>query len=223
MVPLRWLLGFHPPALDSAAMRINRGAVRLLSTPYLERLRRQRTLLPIALTILAVMASVVTHVVGGGPLSGEVGGEAGEAAEHSAVFLPPMLGPLGSLLLIGAIWLVRGRSLKSVWFFLVPPLAFGLQELAERAFHVGSPPFGASEPTLLMAVLVQLPFAGLAIVLARLLRAGVRTVIAFLRVRRQWPRLASASTPIWTLAPVWVPNLPAPAGAHFGRAPPDLR
>ncbi len=59
-----------------------------------------------------------------------------------AMLLPPLVGPLGGLLLIGAIRVARGRSLSAMWFFIVPPLAFGLQELAEQVLHVGSLPFG---------------------------------------------------------------------------------
>jgi hypothetical protein len=175
------------------------------------------------MVLLTVAASIVTHAAGSGPVPNEVGREAGEAADQSAVFLPPLLGPLVSLLLIGALWLARCRSLNSMWFLLVPPLAFELQELAEGLLHVGSVPFGGDESSLLTTVLVQLPFAMLAVVIARLLRAGVRRVMAFLRVKRHWSGLRSASTPSWALAPVSVPNLPALAGAHFGRAPPDLR
>jgi hypothetical protein len=209
--------------LDSARIRLDRGAVRSLSAPDPASLRRRRALLPVALVLLTVIASIVTHDAGSGPVSGEVGREAGEAAQQSAIILPPLLGLLGGLLLIGAIGLARRRSLSSLWFFLVPPFAFGLQEVAERLFHVGSLPFGGEEPSLLTTALVQLPFAVLAFVLARLLRGAVRRAIAFLRLGHQWPRVRSASRASWALGPVPVPNLPALAGAHFGRAPPDLR
>jgi hypothetical protein len=215
--------GLDPLRLDTAGTGIDGGAVRARSIPDLESLRRRRALLPIALMFLTVIASVVTHAAGSGPVSGEVGHEAGEAGEQSAILLPPLLGPLASLLVLAAIWFAHHRSLNSMWFLLVPPLAFGLQELAERLFHVGSVPFGGAEASLMTTVLIQLPFAVLAVVLARLLRAGVRRAIAFLRVKRQFPRARSAFASSWALAPVFVPNLPALAGAHLGRAPPDLR
>lgn len=204
-------------------MDTDRGAVLAPTIPGIASWRHRPALLIIAVLLLTVVASFVTHAAGAGPVGTEVGLEASESAEQSALALPPLIGPLGGLLLIGCVWLVRRGTVSSPWFVLVPPIAFGLQELAERLLHVGSVPSAGAEPSLLATLLVQLPFALLAFGLARLLRAGVRKVIAFLRVHRRWPRIRLASSPSWALAPAWVPNPPALAGAHFGRAPPDLR
>ena len=199
------------------------GAVRAPTVPDLGSWRERGALLAIALVLVAIAASLMTHVAGSGQVLGEGGGEASESAEQSTIVVPPLLGPLGSLLLIGGIWLVRHRSVSSLWFVLVPPLAFGFQELAERVLHVGSVPSGGAEPSLLATLLVQVPFALLAYGLARLLRAGVRKVIAFLRVHRRWPVIRPTSSPSWAFGPAWVPDRAGLAGAHFGRAPPDRR
>lgn len=68
---------------------------------------------------------------------------------------------------------VRGRSgtRPSPWLFAVlPPLAFALQEHVERLAH---PALVVAEPTFLLGLALQLPFAALAWLLARaILRAA---------------------------------------------------
>jgi hypothetical protein len=70
---------------------------------------------------------------------------------------------------------------------LVPPLAFVLQEHLERALHGGAFPLGAVlEPTFLVGLALQLPFALLALGLAWLL---VRTAAAVGRLLATPPRV----------------------------------
>lgn len=62
---------------------------------------------------------------------------------------------------------VRGRSgvRPSPWLFaLLPPLAFAIQEHVERLAH---PALVVTEPTFLLGLALQLPFAALAWLLAR--------------------------------------------------------
>ena len=183
----------------------------------------RRALLAIGLLLVTLIASAVTHLAGTGLASGEGAGETVEAAAPPSTILPVVLGPLGSMVVLAAIWLARGRSLSSWWFVLVPPLAFGLQEASERLFDAGSLPFGGAEPSLAASLLTQLPFALLAVLLARLFRAAVRKVVAFLRARRHWPRGRFSTGRSWTSPPVFWPSLATPAGVHLGRAPPLLR
>jgi hypothetical protein len=70
-------------------------------------------------------------------------------------------------------------------FALLPPLAFALQELLELSLHTGSIAWQACvEPTFLPGLALQLPFALLAYVAARLLlRAAVRLGRALARPR----------------------------------------
>jgi hypothetical protein len=189
-------------------------------------LRPRSALLPIGLVLLTLMASAITHVVGGGPVTGETGREAGEVTEAlggSATILPSLFGALGSLLLLVAIRLLHRRSLNGSWFLLVPSLAFGLQEFAERLFNVGGLGSGAAEPSLMTTLLVQLPFAAISVLLARFLRAGVRRVIERIRASRGPRWIASRSLPTWGVPRSFVPSLAVPAGAYLGRAPPALR
>ena len=155
-------------------------------------------------------ASVATHVIGA-----QASGEAAERSEH-AVVVPTFIGPLGALLLLGAVWLLRRRGMRPVWFLLLPPAAFAIQEFAER-FLLGP----EAEPSLLATVLIQLPFALLAFVLARFVLTVVRRVVRLLTVtpHRSRPRVVATA---WLVAYLSAPLLRLPAGAHHGRAPPDL-
>ena len=98
-------------------------------------------------------------------------------------WLPLVLALAGAAALVGlgaaAFDTARGRTVgavPAVAFALLPPLAFTLQELLELSLHTGVfawHVFGA--PTFLPGLALQLPFALLAYVAARLLlRAAVR-------------------------------------------------
>lgn len=159
---------------------------------------------------IMVAASVATHLIGA-----QASGEAAERAEH-AVVVPTFVGPLGALLLLGSIWLLRSAAFRPAWFLLLPPAALAIQELAERLGHGPE-----AEPSLLATVLVQLPFALLAFLLARVVLTAVRRVVRFLAAgtRRSRPRVVTSA---WLTAAASIPPLPALPGAHRGRAPPGL-
>jgi hypothetical protein len=98
-------------------------------------------------------------------------------------WLPLALGIAGAVALVGLAAAVldaaRGRRVRDlpVWAFgLLPPCAFALQELLELSLHTGTFAWQAfAEPTFLPGLALQLPFALLAYVCARLLlRAAVR-------------------------------------------------
>ena len=184
--------------------------------------RRSSVLLVAASVLVMVLASVMTHLAAAGEASGAAGREAGEAAERGAVLVPPVVGPLGALLLLGLVWLIRRRTLGPAWFLLLPPVAFAIQELTERLSHAQSLPLAGGEPSLLAAFLVQVPFAILAFFLARLLRAAIRRVVELLHMPRTAPSLRAATLG-WPLPPLALPDRWALAGAHSGRGPPDLR
>lgn len=100
---------------------------------------------------------------------------------------------------------------------LVPPLAFAVQEHLERFVHTGSFPFAASlEPTFVLGLALQLPFALLTLWLARvLLRAADRLGGALVRVAR----LRSALVLVIPLS-CELPRLAPLALGHSGRGPP---
>lgn len=173
---------------------------------------RTGALLASSLAVMAI-ASVATHLAA----PAEIGGEAAEhAVEHATVILPPMVGPLAALALLGFVRLLRRRSLGPAWFLLLPPLAFGLQEVTERLVNGQM-----AEPGILAMAVVQVPFALLAYFLARILRAAIIRVGCFLATPRVLPRLRVAG-PSWLASPLTVAHVPAVLGAHRGRAPPVL-
>jgi hypothetical protein len=170
---------------------------------------RTGVLLSASVAIMAA-ASVATHLIGA-----QASGEAAEHADH-AVVVPTFLGPLGALLLLGIVWLLQRRAFRPVWFLFLPPAAFVIQEVAER-FLLGP----EAEPSLLATLLVQLPFALLAFVLARFVLTVVRRVVRLLTAgtRRSRPGITAAAWPTVRLS---IPLLRLSVGAHRGRAPPDL-
>ncbi len=92
---------------------------------------------------------------------------------HSAL----ALGLTGALAFAAAgdrlLALLRGRPRRgaSPWlFFLLPPLAFSLQELSERLLSAEAAPFQAAlEPRFLVGLALQLPLGLVALLLARVL------------------------------------------------------
>jgi hypothetical protein len=156
----------------------------------------------------------------------ESGGEVSErAGSGDASYLVLFLGILAATALVAAgghLLLGRRRysSRLSPWlFFVLPPLAFALQELSERLLRAEAFPFHAAlEPRFLLGLLLQLPFGLLALLLARmLLRVVERIVRALVRARR--PRLPTSAS--WSLRQVFdLPRIPALALGYQQRGPP---
>jgi hypothetical protein len=113
----------------------------------------------------------------------------------------------------------RGRQGEGIArrLALVPPVAFAVQEHLERLVHSGSFPFAAAlEPTFVVGLALQLPFALLTLWVARmLLRAADRLGAALARVELTYTAL---------LLPVPIscelPRLAPLALGHSGRGPP---
>jgi hypothetical protein len=159
----------------------------------------------------------------------EGGGEASErASTGSAGYLVLFLGILAATasVAVGARLLLgrrrrRGVELSPWLFFVLPPLAFALQEFAERLLRAESFPFHAAlEPRFLVGLLLQLPFGLLALLVARaLLRVVERLAWALARTRA--PRLRAALP--WSLREACgLPRIPALALGHPQRGPPTL-
>jgi hypothetical protein len=123
--------------------------------------------------------------------------------------LPLVLGIAGAVavvsLLAGVLDAARGRRLRALpaWAFALLPMAsFTLQEILERSLHAEAFVWRAIEtPTFVPGLLLQLPFALLAYLIARLL----------LRVAEETGRRLAAAIPAARLAPVDF-VLPAAAG-----------
>jgi hypothetical protein len=92
-------------------------------------------------------------------------------------WLPLVLALCGAAALVGlgaaALDAARGRTVGAVppvAFALLPPLAFALQELLELSLHTGTFAWHAyAAPTFLPGLALQVPFAALAYLAARLL------------------------------------------------------
>lgn len=146
--------------------------------------------------------------------------------------LPLVLGVAGAIallsLLLSAADAARGRPARALpaWAFaLLPPLAFVLQEFLERSLHLGTFAWQtALAPTFVPGLALQLPFALLAYVGARLLlraaeRAGRALAPERPAVRRAPPvvvaRLVEAlpvrGNPLSRLLAKRGPPLPSPA------------
>lgn len=117
----------------------------------------------------------------------------------------------------------RAGPRAPAWAFaLLPPLGFVAQELLERFVHSGHLHLAAAvEPTFLVGLCLQVPFALAALLIARLLlgfadSAG-RAFAAFPR-----PRLRGARTLFLTAPVAAPPRIPALALGYGERGPPSI-
>ena len=144
--------------------------------------------------------------------------------------LPFVLAAAAALMVVSlaltAVDATRGRAARSLpaWAFaLLPPLGWILQEHLERLLYTGVMPWHEfAAPTFLPGLLLQVPFAALAYLVARLLlRSAVRVGRAFAAPRR--PRLlplplAAPAVPLLSLRPALVASGPATRGPPLLRA-----
>ena len=140
--------------------------------------------------------------------------------------LPLVAAVLAATTLVALAWAVRQAARRrrgqcpALLFALLPPLAFTLQEHLERLVETGGWPTAAlAEPTFVLGLLLQAPFALLAWVVARtLLRAAEALGVALVRRRDAVRRLPALLSPALVTVP-----LRRPAPMHGGqRAPPLL-
>ncbi len=149
------------------------------------------------------------------------------ATGHSYMsYLPLLLGIGAALELVAFGSLVvggvrrRGRAAVSPWAFaLLPALGFALQEFLERWLAGASYPWWmVLQPTFRIGLLLQLPFALAAFLIARLLTRVADRVASALRGDRRPARVGLRSR--WTASAVRLPRPGALAGGHAGRGPP---
>jgi hypothetical protein len=112
------------------------------------------------------------------------------------------------------------RAATSPLIVVLPPIAFVVQEIAERLLHTGHVPWTLPvQPAFLLGLALQLPFALAALLLAWVLDSAARAVGRALSTA---PRLAFQP---FVPQPVRVVAAPRPAGLARGygeRAPPSL-
>jgi len=153
----------------------------------------------------------------------------GHGYMHYPAYLPLLMGLLGAAELVGVAWVLAGSVRRSLrrpvppWAFaLLPMIGFALQEFLERWLS-GSPlPWlVVLQPTFRLGLLLQLPFALAAYLLARLLlRAAVRAG-RVLRAAVARVRVSGVSV-CWVVLEVFSPRRGALASWHSGRGPPRL-
>jgi len=139
-------------------------------------------------------------------------------------FDPALVGSLCAALVVvgfaGRVLASAGRADRPpLWLFaLAPPLGFALQEHAERALHHDTLLLAVLEPTFLVGLLFQLPFALAALLAARALLAAAAAVA---RHMGSPPRLRLAPDASLALpGTFWIPAGPTLIGARGQRAPP---
>ena len=122
-------------------------------------------------------------------------------------WLPLALGVAGAVAVIALVAAgvdaARGRRIHEVpaaAFALLPPLAFVFQEFLELSLHLGRPGWQVvAAPTFVPGLLLQLPFAALAYLAARVLLRAAELVGRALSPRGVAHPGASFSTPILVL------------------------
>jgi hypothetical protein len=113
------------------------------------------------------------------------------------------------------------RALPAAGFALLPPLAFALQELLELSLHTGTFAWHAFvAPTFLPGLLLQLPFALVAYLVARLLLRAAREVGRALAPARP-PRTLVFVSPSTPRAAAPLPR-PRVAGTRLAKRGPPL-
>jgi hypothetical protein len=145
-------------------------------------------------------------------------------------FLPLVLGAAGALELVAIGWAVAcvvrrcPRAPVPAWAFaLLPLVGFTLQECFERWLAGSSFPWWVVEqPTFRVGLLLQLPFALVAFLLARyLLRVADEVGRALRAIAQQRLRLTDAGVS-WSVRDVRSPRGAALANCHASRGPPVL-
>jgi small-conductance mechanosensitive channel len=107
-----------------------------------------------------------------------------------------------------------------LFIVLLPPLGFVLQELMEGLLTTGALPYEAAlEPTFLLGILLQLPFALAALIVARALFAFARCLARRVASAGR-PKLVSVVLSLPSLADLRLASLPALSFGYGERGPP---
>jgi hypothetical protein len=175
---------------------------------------------------LAVAGSLSAHEIAWWVVSdqGVAGGPRHAYLSYAPLTLSVLTVVLLAALITRAIGASRGRldEVPSAWwFFALPPAGFLLQEHVEQLVAGGGFPFGTVlEPTFLVGLALQLPFALAAFAFARLLlRVADRIGRALAPERRPVP-----ARPVRAAFPslVFTPRRPGALALGYGKRGPPL-
>ena len=142
-------------------------------------------------------------------------------------YVPMLLALIGAAEIVGVGWVLAGSVRRTpqapipAWAFgLLPILGFTLQEFLERVLSGAPFPWWmVLQPTFRVGLLLQVPFALAAYLLARLLLRVADRVGRALRPAVPRPRPVGVSLG-WFVLEVCSPRRGALAGGHAGRGPP---
>ena len=181
--------------------------------------------LPIALVGVEAAHALANRLFG----SPEGSGELFASGRTGAGLLPGLVALGVGLVLVGLGARVAGargsssrRRAAPFAMALLPLVAFAVLELLEGVLHRGAVPWGELlEPTFLVGLVLQLPFAAAGYLVARLLMRAGDALRALIARRRSTPRRTICAGSV-RRPPADRPR-PAPARtACRGRAPPGL-
>ncbi len=153
------------------------------------------------------------------------------ASGHAYMAYLPLVVAIG-LVLVAAALLAEIRALVAtphgrdtragaLTFAVLAPAVFVCQEHLERLAHDGVFPVGAAlERTFLVGLLLQIPFALIAYVAARLLLGAVRALVSLLSARSRGRRAGSGQG--WHPIRRSLPRIRVPAVGYGSRGPPSL-
>jgi hypothetical protein len=177
--------------------------------------------LPIALVGIEAAHAAANRLFGSPEGPGEL-----FATSSSGAGLLPIVAAFGAgMLLLGLGSRVfaargRGRERMALPFAYLPPVVFVALELAEGLLHGGRVPLGTlHEPTFVVGLLLQLPFAAAGYACARALNRLSDGVRGLIERRRRRPPLPTPVTRVTRPAEDRPRPLRLPR-AHSGRAPP---
>lgn len=143
-------------------------------------------------------------------------------------YLPLLIGVAGALDLVAVGWVFAGslrrslqRPMPALAFALLPLLAYTLQELTERWLAGSSWPWWmVLQPTFRVGLALQLPFALVAFLVARLLLRAARGAGAAARTSAPRPRVAPGLPEFRALPRSIAAPRPLAPALHPGRGPP---
>ena len=142
-------------------------------------------------------------------------------------YLPLVAGACGAMELVAFVWMVAGGVRRAprapvppAAFALMPVIAFSLQEFLEQWLAGASFPWQlVLEPTFRVGLLLQLPFAVLMYLLARLLLRAAEQVVSVVG-RLRPPFVVLREQPVRRAGGFALLRRPTLAGGHSGRGPP---